>query len=97
MTDGDYMQCMLHVVLPMAHQFQPDMVVVSAGFDGADGDFFGRCAYKGVLQACDTRFCIPVKEKQPLATNGCTPYVSSCYDAAFFQATEHTCVLPSSI
>mmetsp|Transcript_6885 Transcript_6885/g.18482 ORF Transcript_6885/g.18482 Transcript_6885/m.18482 type:complete len:208 (+) Transcript_6885:656-1279(+) len=41
-TDGDYLQCMLHVVLPVAHQFQPDMIVVAAGFDAAHGDFFGQ-------------------------------------------------------
>jgi histone deacetylase 6 len=47
-TDADFIQCMLHVVLPMAHQFQPDMVIVSAGFDAADGDFFGKCQSAGL-------------------------------------------------
>lgn len=39
--DEDYLQCMLHVVLPIARQFQPDIVIVSAGFDAAKGDFSG--------------------------------------------------------
>lgn len=43
-TDSDYLQSMLHVILPLAHQFQPDIVVVSAGFDAAAGDFIGVSA-----------------------------------------------------
>eukprot|EP00983_Pelagomonas_calceolata_P096946 1158190-Pelagomonas_calceolata.AAC.4 len=55
-TDGDYLQCMLHVVLPVAHQFQPDMIVVAAGFDAAHGDFFGTSArYAQVLGPA----CVP--------------------------------------
>lgn len=44
----DYVQVMLHVVMPVAYEFQPDVIIISAGFDGA-----GACAICGVLRvAC---------------------------------------------
>jgi hypothetical protein len=32
-----------HVILPIAQDFRPDLVIVSAGFDAADGDPLGEC------------------------------------------------------
>lgn len=40
--DADYMAAMLHVVLPIAYEFQPDIVLVSAGFDAAASDPLGK-------------------------------------------------------
>jgi acetoin utilization deacetylase AcuC-like enzyme len=31
------------VLLPVISAFDPDMVVVSAGFDAAEGDYLGGC------------------------------------------------------
>ena len=42
-SDADLLSAMLHVVMPAALEFQPDMVVVSAGFDAAAGDVMGEC------------------------------------------------------
>ena len=34
---------MAHVILPVAHEFAPDVVILSAGFDAAAGDPIGGC------------------------------------------------------
>uniref|UniRef100_A0A3Q1CMW4 Protein deacetylase HDAC6 n=1 Tax=Amphiprion ocellaris TaxID=80972 RepID=A0A3Q1CMW4_AMPOC len=38
MTDADYITAFQHVLLPVAYEFQPQLVLVSAGFDAAVGD-----------------------------------------------------------
>ena len=40
---GDYLAAMAHVILPVAHEFAPDVVILSAGFDAAAGDPIGGC------------------------------------------------------
>ena len=41
MGDAEYMSAMLQVVMPIAYQFDPQLVIVSAGFDAARGDPLG--------------------------------------------------------
>ncbi|KAI9853167.1 MAG: Histone deacetylase hda1 [Thelocarpon superellum] len=43
MTDADYMYAFQKVVMPIAAEFDPDLVIVSAGFDAAEGDELGGC------------------------------------------------------
>ncbi|XP_064091423.1 uncharacterized protein LOC135205071 isoform X2 [Macrobrachium nipponense] len=43
MGDAEYMSAMLQVVMPIAYQFDPQLVIVSAGFDAARGDPLGGC------------------------------------------------------
>lgn len=43
MGDGDYMLAFQEIVMPIAHEFNPDLVIVSAGFDAAEGDRLGGC------------------------------------------------------
>ncbi|KAI9689327.1 MAG: Histone deacetylase hda1 [Bathelium mastoideum] len=43
MTDGDYLLAFQQVVMPIAQEFDPDLVIVSAGFDAAAGDELGQC------------------------------------------------------
>ncbi|KAJ0064448.1 hypothetical protein NL108_006514 [Boleophthalmus pectinirostris] len=38
MTDADYIAAFYHLLLPVAYEFQPQLVLVSAGFDSAEGD-----------------------------------------------------------
>ena len=33
-----------HVILPIAHEYAPDLIIVSAGFDASAGDPIGGCA-----------------------------------------------------
>uniref|UniRef100_A0A5F9CQI1 Histone deacetylase 10 n=1 Tax=Oryctolagus cuniculus TaxID=9986 RepID=A0A5F9CQI1_RABIT len=42
MGDPDYMAAFLHVLLPLAFEFDPELVLVSAGFDSAIGDPEGQ-------------------------------------------------------
>ena len=39
--DAEYMAAFLQIVLPVSYSFDPDFVVVSAGFDCLEGDFEG--------------------------------------------------------
>lgn len=43
MADGDYMAAFSRIVMPIVTEFAPDLVIVSAGFDAADGDPLGEC------------------------------------------------------
>uniref|UniRef100_A0A8P4KPB6 Protein deacetylase HDAC6 n=1 Tax=Dicentrarchus labrax TaxID=13489 RepID=A0A8P4KPB6_DICLA len=42
MTDADYITAFHQLLLPVAHEFQPQLVLVSAGFDAAVGDQKGQ-------------------------------------------------------
>ncbi len=41
MGDGDYLYAFQHLIMPIAHEFKPDFVIISAGFDAALGDPIG--------------------------------------------------------
>lgn len=43
MGDGEYLGAFQRIVMPIAQEFNPDLVIVSAGFDAADGDELGGC------------------------------------------------------
>lgn len=43
MSDCDYLAAFQQVILPVAYEFAPDLVLVSAGFDAAVGDHLGGC------------------------------------------------------
>lgn len=43
MGDGEYMAAFQKIVMPIAREFDPDLVIVSAGFDAAAGDDLGGC------------------------------------------------------
>ncbi|KAM0756106.1 Arginase/deacetylase [Meredithblackwellia eburnea MCA 4105] len=42
MTDADYIYAFQQVVMPIAYEFAPDFVIVSAGYDAAKGDELGQ-------------------------------------------------------
>lgn len=43
MGDGEYLAAFQKIVMPIAQEFSPDLVIISAGFDAADGDELGGC------------------------------------------------------
>lgn len=49
MGDGEYMAAFQRIVMPIAQEFDPDLVIVAAGFDAAAGDELGGCE---VTPAC---------------------------------------------
>ncbi|XP_035237895.1 histone deacetylase 6 isoform X1 [Anguilla anguilla] len=42
MKDGDYISAFQQLLLPVAYEFQPQLVLVAAGFDSVVGDFKGE-------------------------------------------------------
>ncbi|KAL8966933.1 MAG: hypothetical protein Q9197_005711, partial [Variospora fuerteventurae] len=43
MGDADYLYAFQQVVMPVAYDFDPDLVIIAAGFDAAIGDQLGGC------------------------------------------------------
>jgi len=43
MGDSEYIYAFQEVVMPIAMEFDPDLVIISAGFDAAEGDVLGGC------------------------------------------------------
>ncbi|KAL8645769.1 MAG: hypothetical protein Q9226_007151 [Calogaya cf. arnoldii] len=43
MGDSDYLYAFQQVVMPVAYDFNPDLVIIAAGFDAAAGDPLGGC------------------------------------------------------
>lgn len=43
MHDGDYVYAFNRVIMPIIEQFDPDLCIISSGFDAADGDIIGGC------------------------------------------------------
>lgn len=43
MCDADYIYAFQQVVMPIATEFNPDLVIIAAGFDAAEGDMLGGC------------------------------------------------------
>lgn len=43
MGDGEYLKVFYDLILPISMQFNPDFVLISAGFDAARGDHLGEC------------------------------------------------------
>lgn len=41
--DADYLYAFTRLIMPIAREFNPDFVIVSAGFDAAAGDPIGEC------------------------------------------------------
>lgn len=43
MGDGEYLAAFQKIVMPIAQEYNPDLVIISSGFDAADGDELGGC------------------------------------------------------
>lgn len=41
--DGDYVYAFNKLIIPLISEFDPDLIIVSSGFDAADGDIVGGC------------------------------------------------------
>ncbi|KAJ1961990.1 Histone deacetylase hda1 [Dipsacomyces acuminosporus] len=54
MGDGDYMYAFRNLLLPVAKEFSPDMIIVASGFDAAVCDPIGECNVSPECYACMT-------------------------------------------
>jgi histone deacetylase 6 len=43
MGDAEYISAFQQIIMPIAREFDPDLVIISAGFDAAAGDELGGC------------------------------------------------------
>ncbi|TFK85072.1 histone deacetylase complex protein [Polyporus arcularius HHB13444] len=43
MGDADYLLAFQKIIMPIALEFAPELIIISAGFDAADGDDLGEC------------------------------------------------------
>lgn len=43
MGDAEYLLAFQKIIMPVAMEFDPDLVIISAGFDAAEGDQLGGC------------------------------------------------------
>jgi histone deacetylase 6 len=77
--DADYIYAFQKVVMPIAYEFNPQLVIVSAGFDAAAGDPLGGCEVTPAGYAHMTHMLMPLAEgklvlvlevRSPLLWNG---------------------------
>ncbi len=60
MGDAEYLQAMMHIVLPICFEYAPDIVIVSAGFSAAPGDVAGTCVCVHVCVCARACVCMSV-------------------------------------
>ncbi|XP_057185141.1 polyamine deacetylase HDAC10 isoform X2 [Triplophysa rosa] len=60
MTNSDYLTAFFHVVLPVAYEFDPELVLVCAGFDSAIGDPEGEMVATPEIFAHLTQLLMPL-------------------------------------
>ncbi|KAI1733048.1 histone deacetylase domain-containing protein [Ditylenchus destructor] len=59
-TDADYMFLLFQLILPIVREFQPHIILVSAGFDACDGDPVGKMCLSPALFAQFTYHLLPM-------------------------------------
>ncbi|CAG0908416.1 unnamed protein product, partial [Cyprideis torosa] len=71
MGDPEYIQAFLGLVLPICYEFNPELVLVSAGFDAAVDDPLGRCSVTPACYGVMTNLLCPLAEgKMVVALEG---------------------------
>ncbi|TPX34488.1 hypothetical protein SmJEL517_g02803 [Synchytrium microbalum] len=71
MGDREYMHAFHRVIMPIAREFDPDFVIISAGFDCAEGDPLGGCCVTpGGFANMAYQLCSLARGKLVLALEG---------------------------
>mmetsp|Transcript_1879 Transcript_1879/g.2814 ORF Transcript_1879/g.2814 Transcript_1879/m.2814 type:complete len:575 (-) Transcript_1879:1927-3651(-) len=86
--DPEYLAAWEHVLMPAARNFNPDLVIVSAGFDAAEGDPLGMC---GVTPA---GYGIMLHQLLTLANGRVAVALEGGYD---LDALSQSCLVCSSV
>ena len=60
MGDAEYLYAFQQIVMPIAFEFNPDLVIISAGFDAAEGDMLGGCHVSPACYAHMTKMLLGV-------------------------------------
>ena len=85
MGDDEYYAVWDHILLPIAKEYQPDLIFISAGFDAADGDL-GECHVSPECFADLTRALKPIQSRMVAALEG--GYVKSILGACVTHVVE---------
>jgi histone deacetylase 6 len=88
MGDDEYYAAWHHLLLPMAQEFDPNLILISAGFDAADGDAAGDCHVSPEGFATLTR---SLKTISTLKTNNCCGIVAAL-EGGYVQSILGKCV-----
>ncbi|KAG4304709.1 hypothetical protein PORY_001762 [Pneumocystis oryctolagi] len=67
MGDSDYIYAFQKIVLPIAYEYNPSMVIISSGFDAAEGDEIGECFVTPVGYAHMTHMLMGLAEGKLVA------------------------------
>lgn len=70
MGDAEYIAVFTNLLLPVAFSFAPELIIISAGFDSADGDPLGGCRLSPEGYACMTKLLMSVCPRIVLALEG---------------------------
>uniref|UniRef100_A0A671L540 Histone deacetylase domain-containing protein n=1 Tax=Sinocyclocheilus anshuiensis TaxID=1608454 RepID=A0A671L540_9TELE len=81
LTNSDYLAAFFHVLLPIAYEFDPELVLVSAGFDSAIGDPEGEMCAIPEIFAHLTQLLMPLA-----AGKMCVVLEGESFTAGFMQA-----------
>ncbi|KAJ4347879.1 Histone deacetylase hda1 [Didymosphaeria variabile] len=68
MGDAEYIYAFQQVVIPIVSEFDPDLVIISAGFDAAEGDALGMCHVSPAGYAHMTHMLMRVAEGKMAVT-----------------------------
>ena len=67
MGDADYLYAFQHVVMPVAYDFNPDLILIASGFDAARGDQLGGCFVSPECYAHMTHMLMSLAEGKVVA------------------------------
>lgn len=56
----EYMAAFTQVVLPIGYEYNPELVIVSAGFDACVGDPLGGNEYTFVYKGSEKKICAKI-------------------------------------
>ena len=79
LSEADYMAAFDHVFLPILKEFAPDFIIISAGFDAAEGDPLGEMNLKPHAYAAMTQALMEVRGLDSVGG----PRVLSCLEGGY--------------
>ncbi|WJX95592.1 histone deacetylase [Trifolium repens] len=84
--DADYFAVWDHILLPVAKEFNPDIIIVSAGFDAAVGDPLGGC------RVTPFGFSLMLKKLMDLAEGRIVLVLEGGYNLDSIAKSMHACL-----
>ena len=86
MGDAEYLAAFDRILLPIAESFRPELVLVSAGFDAADGDLLGE------MRVTPDGFAAMTAKLQSLAQGRCVLALEGGYNLEAISRSAAACL-----